>query len=106
RSEPPAAARVAPEGPIVAFNATMGPSGAFCALRQANGLHGEVDLDGGLLHGLGDHQRAVSRVVAVELERNPALAEPVEVVLDLADRAARIVVPGQHEHGDLDVVDV
>ena len=44
-----------------------------------------------------DDQRAVPGVVAHHRVVLPARGEPVEVVVDLADRAARVVLAGQHQ---------
>src|SRR5262249_13161952 len=67
-------------------------------------LPGEADLGGHLRDPLLHHQRAVACVVAVDLVRYVQLGEPGQIVVDLPDRAARIVLPGEHQHRNLDLL--
>jgi hypothetical protein len=55
----------------------------------------EVDLQPQLLDPFLHHERAVPRVVSVDLVRYAALFQPPHIVLDLTDGAARVVDTGR-----------
>ena len=65
-------------------------------------VQGHLDLADGLL----DDQRAVARVEPVHLVLLPQLFEAGQVVVDLPDRAAQVVGPGDHQHRRRDGVHV
>src|SRR5262249_25467447 len=67
---------------------------------------GEVDGRGHLADALLHDQGAVARVVAVDLVLPAQLAQAGQVVVDLADRAARVVLPGHDQDRRGDLLDV
>jgi hypothetical protein len=73
---------------------------------QAEVAGDELQLGAQLPHPLVDDQRAVAGVEAVHLVRGAAVGQRRQVVLDLPDRAARVVLAGQHEHRRAHLVDV
>src|SRR3990172_736984 len=66
----------------------------------------ERDLNLHLADGLVDDQGAVAGVVPVDLVGFPELPQPGHIVLNLADRAARIVLAGDDQHRDANPIHV
>src|SRR5262249_55626882 len=95
--------------PVLGESPTV-PRQVLVALLRWRGrsqiLRSERDLDFQLSDRLLDPQRAVAGLEAVDLVRLAQLAKAGEVVVDLADRAPRVVLAGQDQHRHADLLDV
>src|SRR3954468_11229216 len=74
--------------------------------RRAQVPRGERQLHPHLTYSLVVDEGAVAGVEAVDLVRVTARLQPVQVVLDLPDRAAWVVLAGEHEHRRADLLHV